>query len=197
MLLQQGCGTGCGSDLVQHVKGGREPVPLVMLTPRGRARNRRPGWQGQELTCPDGRRAFRRSPRLRTYPVFAPPSSDSFSSSLGVPCSLLSRLSSSPEMSYNASALFAHAEAALAAANASERLVFESVLDTVVDTLERRPPAGLFRQVYALAVILGVEIVMMGVSIGMRVWLGRQSRWVFELRQTRFGTYITPNASFA
>lgn len=100
-------------------------------------------------------------------------------------------------MSYNASALFAHAEAALAAANASERLVFESVLDTVVDTLERRPPAGLFRQVYALAVILGVEIVMMGVSIGMRVWLGRQSRWVFELRQTRFGTYITPNASFA
>lgn len=101
-----------------------------------------------------------------------------------------------PQMAFNASALFAEVEAALAAANASDTLVFYEVGAVITSTLEGPPPAGLLTQLYVQAGILGVELAAVVVSVGCRIWLGSKSRWVFQLRRTRFGTYITPNASF-
>ena len=99
-------------------------------------------------------------------------------------------------MSWNASLLFDEVETALAASSANPALVFAGVAEVTLGVLEGPPPAGLLTQTYVQAGVLGLELFAMAASIGCRVWLGRRSRWLFERRQTRFGTYIAPNASF-
>ncbi len=99
-------------------------------------------------------------------------------------------------MSFNASELFDQVDGALAAAGTSQELVFAAVAEAITEAFEGPPPPGLQAQVYVLAVLLGVELLVVLASIGLRVWLGRRSCWLFERRQTRLGTYIVPNASF-
>ncbi len=59
-------------------------------------------------------------------------------------------------MSFNATVVMAQVEYALAAAGASDRLVFAYVGEAITGTLESPPPSGLQTQMYVLSGILAV-----------------------------------------